>query len=140
MRRNSLTFKVFMAIVLNDVGDCIAQLLMKKGLVQTMAGLMNFGNVIEFIVHNAGSWLLWTGILVYALNFFVWIVVLSHVDLSIALPVGSTSYIFIPILATLFLHEHVGWIRWIGIGLVILGIHFVSKSARQQVIKTPKKL
>ena len=73
---------------------------------------------------------MWLGIFFYALNFVVWIVILYKVDLSIAMPVGSTSYIFIPIMAMLFLHEHISVLRWVGILLIILGIHFVSQSKK----------
>jgi drug/metabolite transporter (DMT)-like permease len=129
MKTSGLTLKIFLLIVLNDIGDTAAQLLMKKGLVHTGIDSVNFGNVAEFAVKNAASPLVWLGIFIFVLNFFVWIVILSRVDLSIAMPVGSTSYIFVPIAAMLFLREHVGMLRWAGIILIVLGIHFVSRSA-----------
>lgn len=130
MKSNHLTLKIFSLIVLNDIGDTIAQLLMKKGLVNTGIGSVGLGNIAEFAAKNASSLLLWLGILVYALNFFIWIVILYKIDLSIAMPVGSTSYIFVPIMAILFLHEHISPVRWIGILCIILGIHFVSQSKK----------
>lgn len=133
MKNSSLTLKIFLLIVLNDVGDTIAQLLMKKGLLVTGIDNVNAGNIAEFCVKNAASPLVWIGVFVFILNFFVWIVILSRVDLSIAMPVGSTSYIFVPIAAMIFLHEHVSLMRWSGIALIILGIHFVSQSS------TPEK-
>lgn len=132
MRSSGLTLKIFLLIVLNDVGDTIAQLLMKKGLIQTGIDSVNFGNIAEFAVRNASSPLVWLGIFVFVLNFFIWIVILSRVDLSIAMPVGSTSYIFVPIVAMIFLHEHVSVLRWAGILLIALGIHFVSQSRKPE--------
>jgi len=128
MKKGRLTLTIFALIVLNDMGDTLAQLLMKLGLVQTGMDSVTFGNIIEFCSRNASSLLLWAGIIVQVLNFFTWIVVLYKIDLSIAMPVGSTSYIFIPLTAAIFLHEHVGLMRWAGIVLIILGIHFVSQS------------
>lgn len=130
MKSSGLTLKIFLLIVLNDIGDTIAQLLMKKGLTQTGIDSVNFGNIAEFSVRNMSSPLVWLGISVFVLNFFVWIVILSRVDLSIAMPVGSTSYIFVPIAAMFFLHEHVSALRWAGIILIALGIHFVSQSRK----------
>lgn len=130
MKNSGLTLKIFLLIVLNDIGDTIAQLLMKKGLLSTGIDNVNFGNIIEFTLKNASSWLVWLGIFVFILNFFVWIIILWRVDLSIAMPVGSTSYIFVPVAAMLFLHEKVCPARWIGITLIALGIHFVSKSRK----------
>jgi drug/metabolite transporter (DMT)-like permease len=117
-------------IVLNDLGDTAAQILMKKGLIQTGIDSVNLGNVAQFIALSAASAYLWLGILIFALNFFVWIVVLYKVDLSIAMPVGSFSYIFVPMCAMLFLREEISLIRWVGIICIVLGIHFVAQSKK----------
>jgi drug/metabolite transporter (DMT)-like permease len=132
MKSSGLTLKIFLLIILNDVGDTIAQLLMKKGLNHTGIYDVNLGNVAEFAIRNAASPLVWLGIFVFILNFFVWIVILSRVDLSIAMPVGSTSYIFVPIVAMIFLREDVSLLRWAGIILIALGIHFVSQSRKPE--------
>jgi drug/metabolite transporter (DMT)-like permease len=130
VKNSGLTLKIFLLIVLNDVGDTIAQILMKKGLTNTGIESINLGNIAEFTVKNASSPLVWLGIFVFVLNFFIWIVILARVDLSIAMPVGSTSYIFVPIAAMIFLGEHVSPLRWTGILLIALGIHFVSQSSK----------
>ncbi len=103
---------------------------MKKGLIHTGISSVNFANLVEFAIKNASSLTVWLGISIYALNFFVWIFILYKVDLSIAMPAGSTSYIFVPIAAVFFLHEHVGLLRWIGILCIVLGIHFVCQSKK----------
>ena len=130
-RKGHLTLKIFALLVLNDLVDTLAQLLMKKGLIHTGISSVTFGNILEFCARNSSSVLLWLGIIVQVLNFFIWIVILYKVDLSIAMPVGSTSYIFIPIVAAIFLHEHVSLLRWAGIIMVALGIHFVSQSKKK---------
>jgi drug/metabolite transporter (DMT)-like permease len=130
MRKSHLTFKIFALIVLNDVIDTIAQLIMKRGLVDTGISSVNLDNIIEFAVRNTSSVMVWLGVIIYMLNFFVWIIILYRMDLSIAMPVGSTSYIFVPIAAVIFLHEHVSPIRWLGIACIVLGIHFVSQSKK----------
>lgn len=135
MKKGALTLKVFLVVVMNDMGDSIAQLFMKKGLVQTGINLVNLDNIFEFISRNASSLLVWLGILVYVLNFFLWIIILSRIELSVAMPVGSTSYVIIPLLAMIFLNEKVNLIRWTGILLVMAGIHFVSKSTRSEPAK-----
>ncbi|MCX5666068.1 MAG: EamA family transporter [Candidatus Omnitrophica bacterium] len=130
MKSSHLTLKIFCLIVLNDLIDTVAQVLMKKGLVHTGIDSVNLSNVVEFAVKNASSPFLWLGIFVFALNFFVWIVILYKVDLSIAMPVGSFCYIFVPVCAMLFLHESISPVRWAGIVCIILGIHFVSQSKK----------
>ena len=130
MSKGHLTLKIFFLLVFNDVVDTFAQLFIKKGLTATGISSVNFGNLTEFIFHSASSSLVWLGLLIFVLNFFVWIIILARVDLSIAMPAGSTCYVFVPIAAMLFLHEHVGPLRWVGIALIVLGIHFVAQSKK----------
>jgi drug/metabolite transporter (DMT)-like permease len=73
----------------------------------------------------------WTGVILYTLNFVVWIIVLYKVDLSIALPVGSACYIFVPLAAVFFLHETITPVRWLGILCIVLGVFFVSQSRKR---------
>jgi drug/metabolite transporter (DMT)-like permease len=124
----SLTLKIFALIVLNDLGDTVAQIFLKKGIMATGIDGLALGELGELVMRALASPLLWAGVLVYALNFFLWILILYKVDLSVAMPVGSTGYIFVPIAASLFLHEHVSLLRWAGIALIVLGIHFVSQT------------
>lgn len=130
MKKQGLTLTMFLLIILTDVGDSFSQLLMKRGLTETGIGFVSFSNALEFIFRNALSPWVWSGILLYSLTFFIWIVVLSRIDLSIALPVGSTSYILTPLMAILFLKENVPPLRWLGIMLIIAGMLFVSKSTQ----------
>ena len=137
MKSNPLTLKIFFLIVFTDILDSAAQLFMKKGLVATGVGSVHLSNAVDFLLQNAASPMVWAGLLFYALTFFIWIVVLCQVDLSIALPLGSTSYILIPLIAIFFLRESVSPLRWVGIFLIISGIHFVSKSNQRIGPATP---
>jgi drug/metabolite transporter (DMT)-like permease len=128
MKTNHLTLKVFLLIVANDACTALAQLIMKKALTHTGIASVGLGNIGEFMARNTSSALLWVGILIYSLNFFIWIIVLFKIDLSIAMPVSSMSYIFVPIAAMLFLHEHVSLLRWCAVLCIMLGVYFVSQS------------
>jgi drug/metabolite transporter (DMT)-like permease len=116
-----LTLKIFFFIVINDLLDTAAQLLMKKGIGQ----LFNFNNY-DFI-------LFWMGLIIYLFNFFLWMNILSKVDLSVALPMASSSYILIPVAAIFFLHEFVSPLRWLGLVLIVLGIYFISQDKTLRV-------
>ena len=130
-----LTFKIFLLILLNDLGDSLAQFLMKKGLLQTGVEAGSWQGTIAFLAHNVSSPIIWMGIIVYALNFFLWIVILSRIDLSVAMPIGSTTYLIIPLLAMFFLKEQVTLTRWFGITLIVVGIYFVSQSVKPSLEK-----
>lgn len=121
-------------IIMTDVGESIAQLFMKTGLNGIGITSITFSNFAEFTLKGASSPLVWLGIGVYIVNFFIWITILSRIDLSVAVPVGSTSYILVPILSIIFLHETVSPARWLGIAFIIGGIHFVAKSAESRTM------
>jgi uncharacterized membrane protein len=63
----------------------------------------------------------------------VWLIsqlsLLSRVDLSYVLPVTSISYVLTALMGKFLLHEPVSTERWIGIGLVVLGVSLVARTA-----------
>ncbi len=133
MKKGHLTLKVFALIILNDILDSVAQLCMKKGLVQTGISAVTFQNIVEFGFRSLSSWLIWSGILIYIVSFVLWLVIIYRTDLSIALLLGSAAYVLVPIISIMFLHEHVSPVRWFGIVFVILGIYFISQSKKETV-------
>lgn len=130
MKYSHLTLKVFSLIVLNDIVDSVAQLVMKKGLIFAGVGSITIANMWESVLGGVSSPLLWVGVLLYIFNFFVWIVILYKIDLSVAMPVGSTCYILVPLAAVFFLHEKVSLMRWAGVFCIVAGIHFVAQTKK----------
>jgi drug/metabolite transporter (DMT)-like permease len=128
MKTGGLTLKIFLAVFLNDVVDALAQILMKKGIVGEAFVSWGLRDLLVFVAQNAVSPLVVAGIVLYALNFFLWIIILTKLDLSLAVPLGSTTYAFIPFCAVIFLHEQISLMGIGGILLVILGILVLSKS------------
>jgi uncharacterized membrane protein len=67
----------------------------------------------------------------------VWLIsqlsLLSRVDLSYVLPVTSISYVLTALMGKFLLHEPVSTERWIGIGLVILGVSLVARTVPRTV-------
>ena len=110
MKIGQVSLSVFLLIITIDIFDTAANLLLKKGGWHFNVPYLSLG--IAF----------------YAINFILWMKVLTKVDLSMALPMASASYILVPIISVIFLHEQVGFIRWMAILLIIVGIYFISKS------------
>lgn len=107
---------VFFLIIINDLLDTAATLLMKKG----------DGHFDTYYVY--------IGFVFYVINFLVWMKILAKVELSVALPLASASYILVPLTSIFFLREDVGFWRWIAIFLIILGVYFVSLSSPKKMI------
>lgn len=123
-----LTLKIFALIVLNDILDSVAQLLLKIGVAQSGMANAALSNVPGFAFRIAASPFFMSGLAVGLVSYFLWLVILYRIDLSIALPVGSTIYVIVPLMAIIFLHEDVGLVRWTGIVLIMAGVHLVAKS------------
>ena len=122
-------FKVLALIVMKDTIESFGDLFLKKGALATGINNVVLSNILEFASRMIASPWLWIGVIFLLANFFLWIALLSRVDLSVAFPMSSFTYIIVPILAIAFLHEKVFLTRWAGIIFIIAGISLTSRSA-----------
>ena len=138
-KAGGVTLKIFLAVFLNDVVDALAQVLMKKGIVGGAVTSWGFHDLFSFVTQNAVSPLVIAGLILCALNFFLWIIILTKIDLSLAVPLGSTTYALIPFSAVVFLHERISMTGIAGILCVIFGILILSKSKSEAppLVPTP---
>lgn len=131
MKKNigAITLKIIALIVAKDIIESFADLFFKNGTNATGINNVMLVNLLEFSSRLISSPWLWLGILLYMVNFFLWITILSRIDLSVAFPIASLPYIIVPLLAIFFLHENVNLLRWVGIFIIIAGIVLISKTA-----------
>ena len=66
---------------------------------------------------------------VMTLQFFNWMAVLSQADLSFAQPFTALSYVTVALISALFLGETVDRQQMLGIGFVIAGVWFISRTS-----------
>jgi drug/metabolite transporter (DMT)-like permease len=52
----------------------------------------------------------------------LWMVALSHMDISYAFPLVSASYVLVAVLSRLLLKESIPWQRWLAIAVISLGV------------------
>ena len=110
--------------------NAVAQLLLK-------AGASSAGH----ITLAAGSPALWRtaaglaqhpailgGLACYAVSVLVWIVALSRVEVSIAYPMLSIGYVLNALLAWWLFGEDLNAQRWLGIGVIVVGVVLVARS------------
>ena len=67
------------------------------------------------------------GLACYAMGTLVWLAVLSRLDLNVAYPMLSLTFVVVPVLSVLFLGERVPATRWAGIAVIILGVTLVAR-------------
>jgi drug/metabolite transporter (DMT)-like permease len=68
------------------------------------------------------------GIVLFAVEAVVWTAVLSLLDLSVAFPMGSLSFVTTAVFSRLLLGEKIVWQRWAGIFTIVCGTAFLSMS------------
>lgn len=132
-KKRPLTFILFVLIVSTDVLETVAQFCFKKtALLQHSVAIANIADALHFLSVGARNPFLWLALLAIAVLFCLWIVILSKIDLSVAIPVASFSYITIPLISIIFFGEKVPLLRWLGIGFILLGVILVSLSSHRQ--------
>ena len=71
----------------------------------------------------------WWGILASVVSLFNWLATIRKLPLTIAFPVGNVVHVLVPLSSWIFLGEAILTRRWLGIGLVLLGLMIVAKPA-----------
>ena len=117
---------ILVAVLLGVVG----QLLLKMGI--TQVGTLAFGSdlagLIQLGLRVFGNLKVLGGFAAYGLSSLFWLVVLSKVDLSLAYPMLALNYVLVPLTAWVFLGEQVPTLRWLGAGVVIIGVVIISRT------------
>jgi len=131
--KRRLTFKILLFLVFTDLLETFAQFCFKKGATGGhLLGINNLQDALLFVKTLIPSPFLWMGFLAVLVIFITWVTILSKVDLSVAVPVASFSYITIPVVSSVFLHEYISRLRWLGIFCILIGVILVSVSSRHK--------
>ena len=91
-------------------------------------GVQELGSPGSTVARAAREPRLWTGLGLFGVSALFWLVVLSRVPLSVAYPSVGMSYVFVVLFSRLWLHEHVPPLRWVGAGIVVVGIVIIGLS------------
>jgi drug/metabolite transporter (DMT)-like permease len=132
MSKKRITATILAFLVFSDILETFSQLCFKKTALSASAfNIAHISQINQFIAHAATSGFLWLGFISVLATFVIWSTILSKIDLSVAVPVASFSYILVPITSIIFLHESVGLLRWLGIGFILVGVILVSSTSKE---------
>lgn len=116
---------VLVAVMIGGTGHVLLSKGMRSVGDLTEAGSTRLGSMIAHAVTS--PWVL-LGVALQACFFFLYLALLSHTDVSQLLPMTAMDYIVVALLAQAFLAEPVTPARWVGIGLIVVGVLFVTRS------------
>jgi drug/metabolite transporter (DMT)-like permease len=121
-------FFIVFLIVLTSTCDTISQLFLKSAINSLGLNINSIRKIFGFIVKLILVPWIWIGLIFSCLSLFIWLFVLSKAPLNLAFSVDSMHYIFIAFASSLILKEKVGFKRWVGTILIMVGIILVTLS------------
>jgi multidrug transporter EmrE-like cation transporter len=86
------------------------------------------GTIVQTAFQVLTTPLVFLGLTFYAMGAAFWLVVLSKLDLSLAYPMLALTYILIPLTAQFILGEQVPMLRWLGVGIIFVGVVVVAQT------------
>lgn len=121
-----VSFLLILCGVLLNAG---AQLLLKAGV--SAVGRFTFTpeNVVPVGLQLATQPPILAGLACYVVSVVVWILGLSRVDVSVAYPMLSLGYVVNALAAWWLFGEVVTMQRALGIGIILVGVYVVARSA-----------
>lgn len=116
---------IFIPIIIAAAGQIALKLGMNK------IGMVDFAKIrlFTFFLKTFTTPLVLFGLFLYGLSTMLWLVVLSREKLSFVYPMVAFSYVLTVILSMVILREEVPWLRWVGLGVICLGIFLIAKSS-----------
>lgn len=116
---------VWLGLALAIALDTIAQLCWKfaAGQVPDTIGLW------QSVVYILSEPLFHAVLLLYFLQFFNWMIVLAHADVSYAQPITALSYVTVSGASMPLFHERLSPLRLIGLVMILLGVWFISRTS-----------
>lgn len=118
----------YVLIIISVLFNVGAQLLLKKGV--TIFEKLDFSidTMIKLFVGIFTNIYIFSGMFCFVMSAFLWLFVLTKIQVSIAYPLGSLGYIFTAILAYFILNEPLTMAKIIGIALICVGVFVLTRA------------
>jgi len=129
VRHRQLRLKTQFMILIMVLAGPLGNTLLAKGMKEI--GAVSFSSlsvVLETLGKVLSSGTIWMGIALMITFFIAYSLVLSWADYSYVQPASAMAYAVVAILGVLVLHESVSPLRWLGIGVICLGVIVVGRT------------
>jgi len=120
-----VTFKKYLVLAGVAVFATVGDSLLARGMKGLGAVNVSLHNLSGLLLAILNPWVA-TGILLLLAFFSCYMAALSWADLTYVLPATSLGYVLVALVAHFGFHEVISWTRWLGIGLIAVGVGFVA--------------
>ncbi len=108
--------------------NVLGQLVIKQAMLEGGEIRIDFKNLIPTAIRLFTTPKVILGLALYASGAFVWMIVLSQMELSVAYPMTSISYVLLTVLSLLLFSEKITLVKGIGTGIICLGVLVLSRA------------
>jgi multidrug transporter EmrE-like cation transporter len=119
----------FLLILTGVLLNATAQLLLKAGVNAVGTFAFSVENLVPITIKLATQLPILGGLGCYVISVVVWILGLSRVDVSVAYPLLSMGYVINAVAAWWLFGEVLSAQRLLGIGVILIGVVLVARSA-----------
>lgn len=115
-------------ILIGVLLNASAQIALKQGMRNIGTFAFTLDNLMPIGIQVGLNPFIMLGIGFYVISVFVWLMVLSRVDVSYAYPMLSVGYIVAALAGRVFFEETVDPIRWAGIITICFGVWLITRT------------
>ncbi len=107
----------YLSLALSLLFAGISPIFFKLGLQGLKGAGLSLGAIKAFLTNRYAV----AGLTLYALSSILWLFSLSELPASLMYPLLNLAYVVTVVLAATYLREPVHALRWVGVGLIIIG-------------------
>jgi len=121
--------KSFLYMTASILLSSVAQLSMKAGML--LFAHQQWPGLYPLLTSPALLWVVF-GLACYGMSLLFWMSAIARLELSLAYPMLSLSYVLVYLVAVNWpmLHEHASWVRTLGIVVVVIGVILIAGSEK----------
>ena len=123
-----ITIRSVLLVVMVVLAGACAQLLMKFGINSVSSESNSASDPLFLFRQLLRNPAVWAALMLYAGGLAAWMVALSRLSLSFAYSFQALTYFLVPLGSIWLLGEFISLLRWVGIGVICLGILIVAIS------------
>jgi multidrug transporter EmrE-like cation transporter len=115
-----MSFTTLLMLCLTIFASSMGQFCLKMGAAKL--GKLEGGNVVTMVLGMATNWHILTGLVFYALGVVSYVLLLSQVNLSIAGPAMTVSYVIGIMMGVIFFKETLQLPQYVAIAMILTGV------------------